>query len=95
MENATTAGSSQSNISRLYIRKEKFDNNDNKMEFQKIPLQQVAAKRHNNKNNLCPKKKSKSQLNQYNNFTDNNDNKMKLPQSLTNENLTIRLLSRD
>ena len=48
------------------------------MEFQKIPPQQVAAKRHNNKNNLCPKKKSKSQLNQYNNFTDNNDNKMKL-----------------
>ena len=48
------------------------------MEFQKISLQQVAAKRHNNKNNLCPKKKSKSQLNQYNNFTDNNDNKIKL-----------------
>ena len=94
MENATTAGSSQSNISRLYIWKDNFDNNDNKMEFQKIPLQQVAAKRHNNnivnnKNNLCqiskPKKKSKSQLNQYNNFTDNNDNKMKLKHVLSRD----------
>ena len=85
MENATTAGSSQSNISRICIWKENFDNNDNKMEFQKISLQQVAAKRHNNKNNLCPKKKSKSQLNQYNNFTDNNDNKMKLKHVLSRD----------
>ena len=85
MENAATAGSSQSNISRIYIWKENFDNNDNKMEFQKISLQQVAAKRHNNKNNLCPKKKSKSQLNQYNNFTDNNDNKIKLKHVLSRD----------
>ena len=55
------------------------------MEFQKISLQQVAAKRHNNKNNLCPKKKSKSQLNQYNNFTDNNDNKIKLKHVLSRD----------